>query len=184
MSPLPRRSFLVAVVLGLLPRMPGKGAWEPPPVIVAVAAGRPGRYDPAPPWSGPAGCARSLTPSATALGAALRQRFPGVPIQGLACRSNTANAAQMSVHGVGRALDVMVHGNDDVANWLLANSAPLGVQLIIWKRRVWRVGGGVRPYGGPNPHTDHVHVEVHAGPGAERAALPGVHLVRVSSART
>ncbi len=185
MSRLSRRTFLAAAALVPFPRVAGAGAWDPPAVVVALASGRPGRYDPAPPWGGAAGCARALTPTAANLAEALRVRFPRVPIQGLACRPNTANAAQMSVHGVGRALDVMVGGDDDTANWLLANSAALGVQLIIWRRRVWRVGGGIRAYGGPNPHTDHVHVEVHAGPGGGRGpggGLPGVHLVALRNA--
>lgn len=58
----------------------------------------------------------------------------------------------------------MTTGGDPIADWLLLHAAELGVQLVIWNRTIWRAGvGTVRPCGGPNPHTDHVHVEVRIG---------------------
>ena len=45
--------------------------------------------------------------------------------------------------------------------WLVMNAQRIGVQLIIWNRMVWRSNGSnTGPYTGPNPHTDHIHVEI------------------------
>lgn len=73
-----------------------------------------------------------------------------------------------SLHGEGRAADLGVnpHGaayGDEVAELLHQNSGELGLQCIIWKRRIWSgsyPNAGFRPYGGTNPHLDHIHVEL------------------------
>lgn len=97
----------------------------------------------------------------------------------------------MSVHGVGRALDVMVVGLDRarpghrtalspesyalgtaIANWLVQNCDQLGVQLVIWDHKFFQpsyLPRRLRTYTGPNPHTDHVHVEVKLAPGSALA---------------
>jgi hypothetical protein len=97
----------------------------------------------------------------------------------------------MSVHGVGRALDVMVVGLDParpghltalspasyalgsaIANWLVQNCDQLGVQLVIWDHKYFQpsmLPRRLRTYTGPNPHTDHVHVEVKLAPGTALA---------------
>jgi MYXO-CTERM domain-containing protein len=76
----------------------------------------------------------------------------------------------MSVHGTGRALDVMIPtvkgapnraAGDKIANWLILNAQQIGVQLIIWNRTIWRSNGtNDASYGGPIPHLDHLHVEL------------------------
>ena len=72
----------------------------------------------------------------------------------------------MSMHGTGRALDIFTTraaGGDEVANYLVRNANQLGIQLVIWNRTLWKVtpgGGSSRAYGGPNPHTDHIHAEL------------------------
>jgi len=61
---------------------------------------------------------------------------------------------------------------DAVAAYAIANRTRLGVRLIIWNRRIWRNydnGKGVPirtwvKYTGPNPHTDHVHIEFSSDP--------------------
>src|SRR6185369_9310993 len=85
---------------------------------------------------------------------------------------NTANTSQMSVHGSGRALDIMIptdHGDADngvgdaIANWLITNSHTIGVQYLIWDHTQWsasRSTGRVRAYTGPIPHIDHIHAEI------------------------
>jgi len=83
---------------------------------------------------------------------------------------------ERSLHAVGRAADVMVPRQSlagpegtSLANWLVENAQALGVQLVIWDHSVWQ--GSSRPerrftpYSGPNPHVDHVHVELTAAPG-------------------
>lgn len=79
-----------------------------------------------------------------------------------------AGSSIRSLHGEGRAADLGVRPLDagyghDAASVLHANSAEIGIQCIIWSRRIWsgaRPYDGFRPYGGSNPHTDHLHVEL------------------------
>lgn len=76
----------------------------------------------------------------------------------------------MSIHGMGRALDVYIPMSDGradntlgdpVANWAVEHAAELGVQTVIWDRTIWSVPAKTaRPYGGTHPHNDHVHIEL------------------------
>jgi MYXO-CTERM domain-containing protein len=79
----------------------------------------------------------------------------------------------MSVHGTGRALDVMIPMDDGdadndlgdpVANFLVQNAEAIGIQYIIWDRWSWRAdrdpGSKDREYTGTIPHLDHPHVEM------------------------
>ncbi len=142
--------------------------------MLARAARTPGRYDPA----GNA-CTGGLTVGAASLRTLLARLFRLEDIGGYACRPNTANRSRLSVHAVGRALDVMVGSSrgDMIADWLLANADALDVQLLIWRRRIWRSGqANVRVYTGPNPHTDHIHVEVLEGADPNAGLAVRVHL--------
>jgi hypothetical protein len=73
-----------------------------------------------------------------------------------------------SLHGEGRACDLGItpHGagwGDDLAELLRAHSAELGIQCLIWKRRIWSGSypdAGWRAYTGVNPHVDHIHLEL------------------------
>lgn len=75
----------------------------------------------------------------------------------------------MSIHAEGRAVDFMlpVHqgkaheSGDDIVKALGARGDQLGIQAIIWNRRIWsaRSPNG-RPYTGVNPHIDHLHIEL------------------------
>lgn len=162
-----RRRLLVllcgAAVAGVAHATPAGAdgdVWRPAPGVLAAAAATPARYDPP-----GATCRGGLTPAAVALRTAITRATGITDIGGYACRANTASPSRLSVHAVGRALDVMVRGDrgDRLADALVRDAASLGVQLVIWRRRIWRSGsGGVRTYGGPNPHTDHIHVEVFA----------------------
>lgn len=79
-------------------------------------------------------------------------------------------ASTVPDHNNKRCVDFMVRSIADgnaVADYIWRNRARLGLRLIIWNRRIistYRSSGG-RPagvwgrYGGPNPHTDHPHVE-------------------------
>jgi hypothetical protein len=114
-------------------------------------------------------------PGALELAADLRRRFPQLRSAGGfdCCRQNTADLGELSVHSLGRALDLglaRVGGEadnaagDPIAAWLLTHAEAVGVQLVIWDRSVWqssrRPGERLRPYSGPVPHTDHLHVEL------------------------
>ena len=110
------------------------------------------------------GCSGGLKPGTRMLGEQIKQQF-GVTYGGYSCRANTANTSQLSIHAVGRALDIMTSGasGDEIANHLVENAETLGIQLIIWNRTLWKIGPNgpsSRAYTGPNPHTDHVHAEV------------------------
>jgi hypothetical protein len=141
------------------------GRWAlSPEAQAATYTGASVPYVGAGPWD-PAACVSSITAHAARLEAAIRAAFDWVRTVGHTRCS--ANGIQLSIHAVGRALDVMTsdlaHGTD-LANWLVTNARPLGVQLVIWNRSVWQ---GSLPsarrfaaYTGTNPHTDHVHVEV------------------------
>ncbi len=52
---------------------------------------------------------------------------------------------------------------DPIANWLIEHSSEIGVQYLIFDRSQWsasRSSDRVRAYTGPNPHIDHIHVEI------------------------
>jgi len=91
--------------------------------------------------------------------------------------SRACNVGGKSEHKEGRAFDwgVSVHKAKDrravkaLMKWLLKKDAygnrhamarRLGIQYMIWNRRIWgayAAGSGWRKYTGSNPHTDHVH---------------------------
>ena len=86
----------------------------------------------------------------------------------------------MSEHKEGRAFDWGVSAYNathranvtDFTNWALAtdrygnkfaNARRLGIQYMIWNRRIWSAtyaSSGWRQYSGPSPHTDHVHISL------------------------
>lgn len=149
----------------------GERTWKLSPD--AIAAGRVVRvaYDAAPVWRGNAACAGRLRDGTKTLGEFLSDRYAAIEtVGGYACRRNTASTSRMSVHGTGRALDLMIPKRggaadsargDIIANWLVSNAQRIGVQLIIWNRTVWRSNGSnASAYGGPHPHDDHIHVEI------------------------
>lgn len=153
------------------------GRWTLPSDVLAAGASVRLRYDDAPKWTGSAACSGRLTAGGRKLGEYLIDHFAGVStVGGYACRRNTADASRMSVHGTGRALDLFIPkaGNaadndqgDRVANWLVRNAARIGVQLVIWDRTVWFANGNNDDaYRGPNPHIDHIHVELTKGAAA------------------
>jgi hypothetical protein len=127
------------------------------------------------------GCSGGLKPGTKALGDQLASQF-STTYGGYACRANTGNTSQLSIHAIGRALDVTASGSagDEIANHLVTNAETLGIQLIIWNHTLWKVtpsGATSRQYTGPNPHTDHVHAEVNSataasGPGQADPSAP------------
>jgi hypothetical protein len=149
----------------------GERTWKLSPD--AASAGRVVRvsYDAAPAWRGAAACGGRLRDGARTLGEFLSDRYAAIgTVGGYACRRNTADSSRMSVHGTGRALDLMIPKRggsadsargDIIANWLVLNAQRIGVQLIIWNRTVWRSNGtNAGTYTGPHPHDDHIHVEI------------------------
>lgn len=158
------------------------GPWAMPADVHAFGQGEYVRYDGALPWTGgscggcctASSCGGGILPGAAALKTFLTKTFPGEisGIGGYCCRPNTGNTSMTSVHGTGRALDVMItkYGTDadntkgdKVGNWLVMHAQEIGVQLVIWDRMTWnasRTGEKFNPYTGPIPHIDHLHVEL------------------------
>lgn len=149
------------------------GDWSLPADVQEVGDQQDVGYDDPGPWDGGAGCSGRLLDGTRQIGDLLMGMFDGISeYGGYSCRQNTANSAQLSVHGTGRALDLMIptdggaadnDAGDPVANWLVEHAELIGVQFIIWDRTTW---GGYRDppktddYGGPNPHVDHIHMEL------------------------
>lgn len=82
------------------------------------------------------------------------------------CRA-IAGSATTSLHGEGRAADLGVPVGagwaQTLADRLVARSGELGIQCVIYSRRIWSGSyphAGWRPYKGSHPHTDHLHVEL------------------------
>lgn len=148
------------------------GDWVPDPAALEAGSAIIS-YDDSTPWDDGAHCAGGLTTGGRTLANYLRANFPGISsVGGYSCRQNTANTSQMSVHGSGRALDIMIPKDggeadndvgDRIGNWLIANSTAIGVQYLIWDRTQWsgsRSTNRVRVYTGPSPHIDHIHAEI------------------------
>jgi hypothetical protein len=119
-------------------------------------------------------CTGSLTSGAKALGDYVKLNFKGVTdYGGYSCRRNTANRKKLSVHAVGRALDISIKRlngaadntkGDAVANYLISHAEEIGIQLVIWDNSVWiaqrAAGKKLTAYTGPDPHTNHIHAEL------------------------
>lgn len=146
------------------------GRWRLPADVRAAGARVRVTYDDGPAWNSRL-CSGGLRAGAQKLRTHLDQRFPQISsIQGYSCRANTASPSRMSIHGTGRALDIFIPrsggaadntAGDKVANYLVANAQALQIQYIIWDRTKWRSNGtNDASYTGPNPHTDHLHVEI------------------------
>ena len=73
-----------------------------------------------------------------------------------------------SLHGEGRAVDLGIRPlrakyGTALAEALRKNSKELGIQCIIWNRKIWSGSyphAGWRPYKGQADHYDHLHVEL------------------------
>lgn len=91
-----------------------------------------------------------------------------------------------SLHAEGRAADLGInpHGadyGDEIAELLRTRSADLGVQCVIWRRRIWsgaHPDAGWRAYQGTNPHLDHVHVELSRAAARDLAAARVAEVMR------
>lgn len=147
------------------------GGWRLPSAVAEAGSRVSIRYESAGSWNGGRSCSGKFREGSKALGRELMTRFGQIrSIGGYSCRRNTANASSMSVHGTGKALDIMIptrggransEAGDPIANWLVTHAAEIGVQLLIWNRTTWRSNGSnTNRYSGPNPHVDHIHAEI------------------------
>lgn len=158
---------------GLAPAAFNAGGWVIPVEIRAIGDQQSVPYTGAGAWAGGANCGGGLLAGTREIGDYVKATFAGVSgYGGYACRPNTANTSQLSVHGTGRAIDIMIplkNGDadnargDQIANFLVQNAEAIGIQFIIWDRNDWGASRSLpklRSYGGPNPHKDHLHVEL------------------------
>lgn len=105
------------------------------------------------------------------------------------CRPVRGSTSTTSLHGEGRAVDFGInpHGaqyGTDLANRLMNNSAALGIQCIIWNRRIWSgsyATQGFRPYSGVNPHVDHLHVELSRAAAANLTAARAAQIMATAA---
>jgi uncharacterized protein (TIGR03382 family) len=156
---------------GLARGLAAAGSWSPPADVVANADQQQVDYDGAPPYDGGANCASGSTPGARTLKDVLIAAYPQIGSVGIYNCRVIAGTNSMSLHGVGRALDIMIpttggdadnSAGDEIAHWLMQNAEMLGLQQIIWDHTIWGVSRSprVRAYSGSNPHIDHLHVEI------------------------
>lgn len=125
-------------------------------------------------YVGQSTCSPGAKKGTTAFANLLLRTYPRSRSLGI---SRACNVGGKSEHKEGRAFDwgMNVHDKGDrkavqsLLSWLLKKDAfgnhhamarRLGVQYIIWNRRIWgayAASSGWRKYTGANPHTDHVH---------------------------
>jgi hypothetical protein len=143
------------------------------------------------PWVGtcthPA-CLRAH-PGTTELDVYIRTRWPYVRAGGTySCRrnSNPSSTEYLSVHSIGRAIDLMIPtiegdadntAGDAVANWLIENAEYIGIQRVIWDGMFWNGERGfseisdVRTSSGAyrtDHHVNHIHTELSVDGAAKR----------------
>lgn len=132
-------------------------------------------------------CARDEQPGARALRDLVLEQYPATRDGGIL---RACGRGGRSEHKDGRAWDWMVDADDaaqaaeadELLGWLLATdddgnehamARRFGVMYLIWDRRIWsaaRAEEGWRPYRGPHPHTDHVHISLSRAGGAMRTS--------------
>lgn len=117
-------------------------------------------------------CTGGAKPGAVALMAWINRNYPKSKNWGIyACRM-IPGSSSMSLHGEGRALDVgyeVVNGKGNPDGYRLfahlkSHAVELGIQGIIWDRKISTNRGDNRPYsGGPGlteAHVNHLHIEM------------------------
>lgn len=110
-----------------------------------------------------ANCSGKAQPGAEALMEVFVRDFGAKNLGIYNCRS-VRGSTNRSIHGDGRALDPgysRISDGDRLLAVLLRHRMALGIQLIIWNRRIYSAKAplGAR-YQGTVPHTDHLHVEL------------------------
>lgn len=118
------------------------------------------------------GCTGSAKPGAVALMSWINRNYPKSKNWGIYSCRMIPGTSSMSLHGEGRALDVgydVVNGKGNPDGYRLfahlqAHAVELGVQGIIWDRKISTNRGDNRPYsGGPDltqAHVNHLHIEL------------------------
>jgi hypothetical protein len=127
---------------------------------------------------------RGLTPRAATLRRELLAAYGDLPLGGFAPGGVDSGHMPGSAHYDGRAVDVFFRPVDvpnlrrgwSVAQWLVAHAERLGVETVIYDRRIWTARRAVQGWRDYTPdtsgrpadvvevleHRDHVHVDVGA----------------------
>ena len=141
-----------------LPTDPADG-WVTPGDVRRAGEAQYVKYDDAPPWDASGrNCTGKLSDGAQIIRSYLMENFSGINrIGGYNCRPNSASPHKVSIHGTGRALDIMIPTldgqansavGDPISNWLVLNAAATGIQYLIWNRVRWSGGAAeaqIRP---------------------------------------
>lgn len=117
------------------------------------------------------GCTGSARPGAVALMSWINKNYPKSKNWGIYSCRMIPGSSSMSLHGEGRALDVgfpVVDGKGNPDGYKLfahlkSHALELGIQGIIWDRKISTNRGDNRPYSGSTltlAHVDHLHVEL------------------------
>lgn len=108
--------------------------------------------------SGGAASASGLLPQAQSLMAMLSSMF-GVKLTSGFREGAITESGNMSLHGLGRAIDVggTAAQMQAVWNYLLGKQ---GIDEMIYAGQIAENGGAPRPYGGSDKHYDHVHIGI------------------------
>jgi hypothetical protein len=116
-----------------------------------------------------------------ALRATAMARWPALTDAGIYNCRKVVGGTGLSLHAEGRAWDAGTPGAEGIeaghalAAWAVANAEQLGVQEVIWQRRIWTSAVPVwRPYlgDGRDPHTSHVHIGLTRAGAAGLTAMP------------
>lgn len=120
-------------------------------------------------WERAVKCSGRPQPGALELLRWLEQRWPVGWSGGIYNCRPVRGQKSMSIHAEGRAVDFMLPVNggkahplgDEIVAALGESGDRLGVQAVIWNRRIWsRRSPNGRAYRGVNPHIDHLHIEL------------------------
>lgn len=122
---------------------------------------------PFPPWEPATHCTAGPQPGALALMRWFLEEYGnkgGYNLGIYNCRT-VRGGSTTSCHGEGRACDLGFPVGDpdgnDCLNTLLRRPGSLGIQAIIYERRIYsRLSPSGRAYTGAVPHLDHLHVEL------------------------
>ena len=147
------------------------GPWQIPPEVEEAGEESDVEYTGAGPWNGGANCKGEATSGAFVLRDWLLEEWPQISSIGIYRCSEIGNTGLLSVHGTGRALDLMIPtingeadntAGDPIGNWLILNAEEIGIQAIIWDSWRWYADHWPRsgPYSGSHPHHDHLHIEL------------------------
>lgn len=101
-------------------------------------------------------------PGTMALRTACLERYPRLGDLGIYVRRPVRGGTAPSKHSQGRAWDAECHDQAygrAVFDYLVAHSAQLGIQVVIWWHRIWSIPRGEHAYTGTDPHTGHLHIE-------------------------